>query len=488
MKPNNNGATPPGSVGSLLVTGHAAAATPKLTGVTRQDSVNHKSRTPTPPVYNSHPSTPPLPKPHTPKPLLSTKPHTSTPSSDIRPPLASVSSNFQLAKQLHRENLQHTPLPDTVDDTLYRALQTKGEPHPGKGLNVGPPGVSAVGYKSYGPPGPSQCSKLRVYRPKTAVQKEERKKMEELLPLRPSTGRISDMHLAICWDLKPPREEDEPQPSPHIDGSNGSAAPAVFALVHQPPADHSTKENSKAKEVYETNKVCGTTEGCATKEGCETNGHCDTKEVVEIKDDHGTKKPCGTKEGCNTPPDKSESNLPMLPKSAWGETKENSSPNVGSAHRRRRSAEAKAATSAALERHKEHHSSPTLLTTSHRPVKRLLGSRPCVACELKPRPPQYRPRSEYKMAFKAGKPSNSFDSGCSIRPQTAAAKQVRVPKPRTPFAKRSYSIDTLTPPFSLWPGHMGQGYPEHWRLASVYQHAYKPVEARRKPLLASVYQ
>jgi hypothetical protein len=92
------------------------------------------------------------------------------------------------------------------------------------------------------------------------------------------------------------------------------------------------------------------------------------------------------------------------------------------------------------------------------------------------------------MAFKAGKPSNSFDSGSASRPQTAAAKQVRVPKPRAPFAKRSYSIDTLRPPFSLWPGHTGQGSPEHWRLASVYQHAYKPVEARWKPLLASVYQ
>ena len=479
MKSNNNGATPPGSAGSLRVTGHAAA-TPKLTGVPHHDSVNHKSRTPTP-VYNSHPSTPPLPKPHTPKPLPSTKPHTSTPSSDIRPPLASVSSNFQFAKQLHRENLQHTPLPDTVDDTLYRALQTKRVPHPGKGLNVGPPGVSAVGYKGYGPPGPSQCSKLRVYRPKTAVQTEERKQIEELLPRRPSTGRISDIHLAICWDLKPPREEDEPRPSPHIDGSNGSAAPAVFALVHQPPADHSTKDNGNAKEGYETN------DGRGTKEGCEISGHCDTKEVCEIKDDHGTNKPCGTKEGCNTPPDKSEGILPVLPKTAWGETKENSSPNVGSAHRRRGSAEAEAHTSAALERHKEHQSSPTLMT-NHRPVKRLLGSRPCVACELKPRPPQFRPRSEYKMAFKAGKPSNSFDSGCSTRPQTAAAKQVRVPKPRMPFAKRSYSIDTLTPPFSLWPGRMAQGYPEHWRLASVYQHAYKPVEARRKPLLASVYQ
>ncbi|XP_021938775.1 uncharacterized protein LOC110839171 [Zootermopsis nevadensis] len=260
------------------------------------------------------------------------------------------------------------------------------------------------------------------------------------------------MHLAICWDLKPLKEEDEPRPSPHIDGSNGSAAPAVFALVHQPPPDHGTKE------------------GCGTKE------HCDTKEG------------CGTPEGCDTPPDKRENVFTVIPKNAWVETKENSSPNVGSAHRKNGRAKAGAHTPATLGRLKEHKSSPNLLMPSHKPAKRLLGARPCVACELKQPSPQYRPRSEYKMAFKAGKPNNSMNSIVNTRPQTTAAKRMHVPKPRVPFAKRSYSIDTLMPPFSLWPGHTEQCYPEHWRLASVYQHAYKPVEARRKPLLASVYQ
>jgi hypothetical protein len=368
---------------------------------------------------------------------------------------------LQIAKQLHRENLQHKPLPDTVDDSHYRALEANRAPYPGKGLEVEPPRVSAVGYRGYGASGPTQCSKLRVYRPKTAVQTEERKQVEEILSRRPSTGRVSDMQLAICWDLKPPREEDEPRPSAHIDGSNGSVAPAVFALVRQPSPDHGSKENGDGKEGSgESNQ-----NGCASKEHC------------------------GTKEGCNTPPGTGESVFAVIPRSAWGETKENSSPNVGNVHRRSDSAGTEGHhTSAKLERRKEHRSSPNLMTTGHKPTKRLLGARPCMACELKQLPSQYRPRSEYKMAFRAGKPSSSFDRGSTSRPQTAAAKQVRVPKPRAPFAKRSYSIDTLRPPFSLWPGHTGQGYPEHWRLASVYQHAYKPVEARRKPLLASVYQ
>jgi hypothetical protein len=320
------------------------------------------------------------------------------------------------------------------------------------------------------------------------------------------------MQLAICWDLKPLKEEDEPRPSPHIDGSNGSAAPAVFSLVHQPPPDYGTKEGCETTEHCGTKEGCGTkehcgtkegcgttehrgtkegcgaTEHCGTKEGCETNGHCGTKECCETKGHCGTKEGCGIIEGCDTPPGKSENIFTVLPKSAWGETKENSSPNVRSALRRSGGAEAGAHTSTTLERRKEHKSSPNLMMPSHKSAKRLLGARPCVACELKQPSLQYRPRSEYKMAFKAGKPNNSFDSISNTRPQTAAAKQMHVPKPRMPFAKRSYSIDTLIPPFSLWPGHTGQGYPEHWRLSSVYQHAYKPVEARRKPLLASVYQ
>ncbi|XP_049794932.1 another transcription unit protein-like [Schistocerca nitens] len=99
------------------------------------------------------------------------------------------------------------------------------------------------------------------------------------------------------------------------------------------------------------------------------------------------------------------------------------------------------------------------------------------------------PPEPYKMAFKAGSPESSSGGGGSSAGSGGDKKTsvYKVPRPRAPFAKRCYSIDTLTPPFSLWPGQQG-GYPEHWRLASVYQHAFKPIEMRRKPLLASVYQ
>ena len=64
---------------------------------------------------------------------------------------------------------------------------------------------------------------------------------------------------------------------------------------------------------------------------------------------------------------------------------------------------------------------------------------------------------------------------------------VCVPKPKQPYVKKNYMIDTLAPPFCSWTGAQSE-YPNHWRLASIYQHAYKPVENRKRSLLQSVYQ
>lgn len=109
-------------------------------------------------------------------------------------------------------------------------------------------------------------------------------------------------------------------------------------------------------------------------------------------------------------------------------------------------------------------------------------------------------REEYKKAFKAGIPKSnssgtctSFDSGIDMVSNSSSIPCIKtalkVPKPRNPFAKKNYSITSLNPPFACFKGGAGQGgYPEHWRLASVYQHAYKPIETRKRPLLQTVYQ
>ncbi|CAF4842586.1 unnamed protein product [Pieris macdunnoughi] len=97
-------------------------------------------------------------------------------------------------------------------------------------------------------------------------------------------------------------------------------------------------------------------------------------------------------------------------------------------------------------------------------------------------PIHQKTKEDYKFAFKAGNP-NSIQSTNSND-----SKGVKMPKMRHPYTKKSYTIPTLAPPFSIWRDANATGYPEHWRLASVYQHAYKPPEQRRKPLINSVYQ
>lgn len=75
-------------------------------------------------------------------------------------------------------------------------------------------------------------------------------------------------------------------------------------------------------------------------------------------------------------------------------------------------------------------------------------------------------------------------------PLTRNKQVVYVPRQKQPYKKKNYHIDSLAPPFSTWtsgPGNVDY-YPESWRLASIYQHAFKPVENRRRPLLQSVYQ
>ncbi|XP_012530041.1 uncharacterized protein LOC105833120 [Monomorium pharaonis] len=57
--------------------------------------------------------------------------------------------------------------------------------------------------------------------------------------------------------------------------------------------------------------------------------------------------------------------------------------------------------------------------------------------------------------------------------------KMTVPRPKTPFARRAFCIDTLAPPFSVMSGCRDADYPEHWRLMSVYQQSYRHPQKRR---------
>lgn len=94
--------------------------------------------------------------------------------------------------------------------------------------------------------------------------------------------------------------------------------------------------------------------------------------------------------------------------------------------------------------------------------------RKCIACE--PRCFEDDPR-QVKSAV-----------GLALGLEKADSDQKRktvVPRPRTPFARRSFCIDTLAPPFSVVNGCRSADYPEHWRLMSVYQQSYRNPYRRR---------
>lgn len=46
--------------------------------------------------------------------------------------------NFESARQMAQENLEHQPLPDSILDQSYRKLQARGDINPELALNVFP--------------------------------------------------------------------------------------------------------------------------------------------------------------------------------------------------------------------------------------------------------------------------------------------------------------------------------------------------------------
>lgn len=53
-------------------------------------------------------------------------------------PIVPAYCNFQMAKKMAQENLEHQPLPDAVADKAYRRLQAQGVLNPGMALDVIP--------------------------------------------------------------------------------------------------------------------------------------------------------------------------------------------------------------------------------------------------------------------------------------------------------------------------------------------------------------
>lgn len=310
--------------------------------------------------------------------------------------------------------------------------------------------------------------------------------------------KLGAMDLAIRWDYRPVDPRDEPRRAAHIDGSDESAGPAVFSVVRTPRTPNPELKTDRSGGVFystlgENNffnkdlirhnlpfasKSAPPDRKCRCtnqKKTAEKYNH-DNEHYVDDQTYNVRQRSLSCPRNQQRTSQRSESSPNV---SEIGISSENDSTHNCSKHRRTKDQSQK--------------------QRNHKTITRL--------CDLNPIPLVEHSKknvpieNENKQPFKAGIPKSnssgtctSFDSGCcSTISQSGSSETnksyVKVPKPRHPYAKRDYVIDTLAPPFACWHGGAGQGgYPEHWRLASVYQHAYKPIQQRRRPLLATVYQ
>lgn len=441
-------------------------------------------------------------------------------------PLVPAAYNFDMARRMAQENLEHQPLPDSIMDRAFRKLQAQGIRNPELALDVFPTATgkghisdihffiicslyvlyTGVGVRTHNA-GPTHCTKLKVYRPKTCgvVPKPLD---ESRISSRPHTALMENMRpmdLAICWDYRPSNPADEPKPPTHIDGSNGSAAPAVFNLVKTP----------RTTDDLGTGRSGGVFSNTLGEEGFfEKDVMLRNKNLFSATLDANTNRECKCGSG-NRQRQSSRSNL------SDSRARCKSSPNLSViAHASGSVDDGQQQQNENIivcNYNKEHyHVRPVPHDKQHhhhqhrrrnRSLDKGRSARAPRLCELTQAMPTIEPphvvqhshkQDVNRIPFRTGIPKSnssgtctSFDSGCSSMSAGSAytAKMVKIPKPKNPYAKKSYIIDTLAPPFACWKGGAGQGgYPEHWRLTSVYQHAYKPVSQRKRPLLATVYQ
>lgn len=337
---------------------------------------------------------------------------------------------------------------------------------------------------------------------------------------RPQTAfnhktKIEPMELAICWDYTPPNPLDEPKASAHIDGSADTAAPAIFSVVKTPrPLDdlnntgrsagvfaHTAGEEGffdkdimlRNKNYFSTRLEQNTDRTCK----CSTNSRSHSasrkgslqeqqQQQQQLQHLHPQQQRLQAKNRCKSSP-----NLSVLVQPSEASCRESI---------------------IVCNYNKEHYHYRPEPTKRHRnPVKKhACGEqihRPLRLCEQNLQKLNHHQTSatctkhpvEFKAAFKAGAVKSQSSGICSSLDHSSngststgtefTTKVFKIPKPKQPYAKKNYTIDTLAPPFACWRGGAGQGgYPEHWRLSSVYQHAYKPIEQRKRPLLATVFQ
>ncbi|XP_011635338.1 uncharacterized protein LOC105425988 isoform X2 [Pogonomyrmex barbatus] len=286
---------------------------------------------------------------------------------------------FALAKRLHAENLQHQPLPDRVDDSIFKR----------------------------------DCCACSTSCERDARWNQDRanirKKVEDRL-FGPALGckkPETRMDLAICWET-PIDPVYEPRRSTHIDGSEGGSAPAIFALIQHTPMPRKRDLLSRRGEQ----DGCGCAKQDETEKDSKRNQCCDRS----CNEPHGERR-------CEKP------------------SRSNSVPRI--------------------------------------------TERKCAACrDDEPDAEFERRRRDPRLIRSAVGLALGLEEKCrkgddAARRNGLPPMRMTVPRPRTPFARRTFCIDTLAPPFSVVNGCRDADYPEHWRLMSVYQQSYRNPQKRR---------
>lgn len=303
------------------------------------------------------------------------------------------------------------------------------------------------------------------------------------------------MDLAIRWDYRPLDPRDEPRRAAHIDGSDESAGPAVFTVVRTPRTPTADPKTDRSGGVFYSTlgehnffnkdlmqqKLPFASKSAPPERTC----RCKSQRRSAEKYKKDNQQHFANDEETYQVRQRSLSR----PRNAHRKCQRSvSSPNISEICNSK-------------DNYPNHqHKHQTQHTKQHKKVPRLCETQPINDHHTKKLIP-IESSEINKQPFKTGIPNSnssgtctSFDSGCCSSVSQSSSSEssksyLKVPKPRHPYAKRDYVIDTLAPPFACWHGGAGQGgYPEHWRLASVYQHAYKPIQQRRRPLLATVYQ
>ncbi|XP_055592912.1 uncharacterized protein LOC129744424 isoform X2 [Uranotaenia lowii] len=386
--------------------------------------------------------------------------------------------NFQTARKMAQENLEHQPLPDAVMDIAFRKAQVAGSSNPGAALEVGPyaTGVGCKNYKA----GPTKCTKYRVYRPKTCgvIPKPlSASGMNERIPDFKKPKKTGAMDLAIGWDY---RTKHEPHKGIYMDGSKPSVAPPIFEVV-EPPRDltlpnvvHSggVFSNTLGEEDFFDRDVIRQHDEYTKNYNLENRCKC-----------NGSSKPKSARSNKSAKSNRSERQ--KSPNERSKETQESAELPDLSEHVNPNSP---------LMMHMVEHEMMMPNSRQRSPSDKQKDNKiPRLCHNTQPDEITYKVQHEFRCAFKAGIPQSnssgtvaSFDSGISNCSKKNESKKLIVPKPRDPYSKKNYIIDSLVPPFAFW--KKGSGYPDYWRLVSVYQHAYKPAEKRKYPLLKTVYQ